>query len=220
MFKTETHLHTKNSSGCGWLFADEMVKKYYEVGYNTIVIADHFNGEDISWEQKVEKTLAGYKHAKQVAEKYNINVLMSVEMEFKKTRPNHYLLYGITEEFLFLNPNIDQMSIEEFSAIAKKNNLFIVQAHPFRNEACYPTPEFVDAIEIYNGNLRHRDHSENSLKIAEENNLKKTAGSDAHRMEDIGRSGIKTNREIKTIYDLIEAIQSGNLEIIYPEDEK
>ena len=39
-------------------------------------------------------------------------------------------------------------------------------------------------------------------------------------MEDIGRSGIETNREIKTIYDLIEAIQSGNLEIIYPEDEK
>ena len=217
MFKTETHIHTKNSSGCGWLFAEEMVKEYYEAGYTTIVITDHFCTENIAWNEKVQKSLAGYYKAEEVSKKYNINVLMSTEMEFDKTKPNHYLLYGITQEFLLANPDIDKMSIEEFSWIAKEKGIFVVQAHPHRNERCYPTPKFVDAIEIYNGNPRHSDYSDKSLKVAEDNNLYKTAGSDAHRKEDIARSGIITDIEIKSIYDLIEAIKDGNVKIIYPE---
>ena len=216
MFKTETHIHTKNSSGCGWLFAEEMVKEYHDAGYSTIVITDHFSIDNVAWEEKVKKSLLGYYKAKEVSEKYNINVLMSTEMEFEKNKPNHYLIYGITEEFLLSNPDVNKMGIEEFSHIAKENNLFIVQAHPHRNKTCYPTPKFVDAIEIYNGNPRHSDYSDKSLKVAEDNNLYKTAGSDAHRKEDIARSGIITDIEIKSIDDLIEAIKNTNVKIIYP----
>lgn len=218
MFKTETHIHTKNSSDCGWLFAEEMVKEYYEAGYSTIVITDHFCTENIAWDEKVKKSLVCYYKAKEISKKDNINVLMSTEMEFDKTKPNHYLLYGITEEFLIANPDINKMSIEEFSYIAKENGLFVVQAHTHRNKRCYPTPQFIDAIEIYNGNPRHSDYSDKSLKVAEDNNLYKIAGSDAHRKEDIARSGIITDIEIKSIDDLIVAIKERNIKIIYHEE--
>lgn len=217
MFKTEMHLHTKESSACSWMYAEEMVKAYYDAGYSTLVITDHFLKGDISWEEKVEKSLLGYYKAKEAAKKYNINILMSTEMAFEKTRPNHYLLLGITEEFLLSNPDISDMSVEEFYPIAKENGILVVQAHPFRDENCYPTADFVDAIEVYNACPRKSDYSHKSLKVAEENNLYKTAGSDTHRLEDVGRGGIMTNTEIKTMDDLIKAIKSQSLEIIYAE---
>lgn len=218
MFKTETHIHTRESSPCGWLRAEEIVKAYYEAGYRTICISDHFGNFDslgnISWQDKITIFLEGYFKAKCAAEKYDINVLMSAEIEFQKNKPNHYLVYGITRDFLNSYPDLSEMGIEEFSKIAKEKGIFIVQAHPFRNGKCYPTPDFVDAIEIYNANPRHQDFSEKSKKVAEENNMCISGGSDMHRPEDIARSGIITEMEIKTSEDLIATIKNRRLKII------
>ena len=220
MFKTETHLHTSESSGCARLSAEEMVKSYYEEGYSTICICDHLKEDhlihwgNISWQEKVNNHLKGYEKAKETALKYNINILLASEIEFKKTAPNHYLLIGVTKEFLLSNPDICEMSIEEFAILAKKNNIFVVQAHPFRDSRCFPTSEFVDAIEVYNSNPRHSDFNEKSFELVEKYDLCITAGSDAHRAEDIARSGILTETEIKTSDDLIEAIKERKIRII------
>ena len=75
-------------------------------------------------------------------------------------------------------------------------------------------PELVDAIEVYNSNPRHEDHSELSEALAREHNLPVSAGSDAHRDEDVARTGIMTEFEIKTAEDFIRAVKSGEIEII------
>lgn len=159
-------------------------------------------------------SLHGYFKAKTAAEKYGMNVIMAAEFEFEKTYPNHYLTLGITREFLDSHPDICRMSIEEFSKIAKENNIFIIQAHPFRDGNNFPTPDFVDAMEILNANPRHEDSSEKAKKTAEDNGLYICGGSDAHRTEDVGRGGIITETEIKTAQDLINAIMSRKIEII------
>ncbi len=220
MYKTETHLHTKEISPCGLLRAAEMVELYHQAGYKTICITDHVKQMyfddmgDIPWKDKVTTLLWGYHKAKHAAKKYGMNVIMSAELLLDGSFPNHYIVYGITKKFLIENPDFCKLSIEEFAKIPKKYGVFIVQAHPYRDEKNYPTPEFVDAFEVYNSNQRHRDHSEESLKTAKENGLYLSAGSDAHRVEDVAGSGLLTEKEIKNAKDLINAIKSGKAKLI------
>lgn len=217
MYKTEPHLHLREVSSCSHLNASEMIKLYCEAGYNTVFVADHFTSiyfdllGDISWQDKITIFLSGYYKAREAGRKEGINVLFAPEFTIET---NHYLGYGVTREFLNMYPDLDKMGIKEFSQIAKKNNIFLVQAHPFRDGKFYPTPEYVDAIEVYNSNIRHDDFSERSYELAKEYGLYMSAGSDAHRIEDVGRSGIMSENEIKTIEDFISLLKSGEAKII------
>ena len=42
MFKTETHLHTSEGSGCARMSAEEMVMAYHNAGFKTLFISNHF----------------------------------------------------------------------------------------------------------------------------------------------------------------------------------
>jgi len=219
MYKTETHLHVSEISPCAKIKASEMVKLYHEAGYNTIFVSDHFKQDffdalgDIPWQDKITVFLSGFYKARTAGKKCGINVLMSAEISFAES-PNHYLVYGITEDFLKAYPDLCKMTAEEFYPIAKRHNVFVVQAHPYRDGICYPTPECTDAIEVYNSNPRHQDFSDKSQKCAKENDLYVISGSDAHRPEDIGKSGIISECEIKSAQDFISFVKNGNIKII------
>lgn len=220
MYKIETHLHTAEVSRCSKLRADEMIRRYHEAGYSTVFVSDHFQPNsidvlgDIPWEEKMAIFLSGYYKAKFEGDKLGVNVLPAVEFTFS----NHYLAYGITKKFLDSYPDIHKKTAAEFSKIAKENGIFVIQAHPYRDGKHRPTPELVDGIEIYNSNPRHEDHSELSEKLAKEHNLYVTAGSDAHRVEDIAGSGLISEWEIKTVDDFIALVKSGKAKIIKKED--
>ena len=49
MFKTETHLHTAEVSSCSKIKAREMIRKYYEAGYSTVFVSDHFQTNSIDY---------------------------------------------------------------------------------------------------------------------------------------------------------------------------
>ena len=154
--------------------------------------------------------------AKAAGEKLGLNILLGAEITFENV-PNDYLLYGIDRDFLDsleAYPDIFSWGIEKFSVFARKHNVFIVQAHPCRDTYCFPTPEFVDGMEILNSSPRHLDHSVKSLEIAKKHKLYMTAGSDSHRSEDVARTGILSECEIKTADDYIACIKSGNAKII------
>lgn len=222
MFKTETHLHTADVSKCGQIKAEKMMQMYHDAGYKTVFVSDHFQGNvmdplgDIPWTEKVTIFLSGYYRAKVAGEKLGMNVLPCAEITFAGA-PNHYLAYGITKAFLDGYPDLNKMTIAEFYPIAKAHNIFLVQAHPYRDGSCTPTPEFADAMEVYNSNPRHADYSDRSEACAREHGLPVTAGSDAHRLEDVALSGILTEKEIKTPEDYIEAVKSGKLQFIKEE---
>ena len=219
MFKTETHIHTQEVSHCGRLGAREIVRKYKEAGYSTIFITDHLQTNtivgfgDIDWKDKVEKFLHGYYVAKDEGDKIGVNVLLGAEIGLVGL-PNHYLAYGITKEFLEKHPNIHTYDIEKFYNVARENWVLIVQAHPYRDGSCFPTPDFIDGVEVYNSNPRHHDFSEKSQALAKEHNLFVIGGSDTHREEDVALSGIETDVEIKSVEEFIELVKSGNVKII------
>ena len=214
MFKTETHLHTAEVSVCGKIAAEELVRRYRDAGYHTVFVTDHFQDNtlnsygDIPWKEKVKLFFKGYELAKEAGENCGVVVLPSAEVRLH-TVPNHYLVYGIDAAFFEKREDILDLSIEDFSAYAKENGACIVQAHPFRDGANSPTPNFVDAIEVYNLNCRHENNTEKAYSLAVENRLPMTAGSDTHREEDIAASGIMTETPIESAEDYIRLLRAN-----------
>ena len=209
MFKTEAHLHTSPVSSCSKLTPTEQVRLFKEAGYDTVIISDHFSphhfkklGEDLTFAQKVDKLCDAYLEAKAEGDRIGLTVLFSVELSFHK---NHYLLYGVTREFLKLREDIFDIDIDELYAHLKAHGITIIQAHSHRAEKCVPHPHHVDGFEI-NFNLRKDNYNERTVKVAKEYNLPLTIGSDAHRPEDVGISATLSEEKIESIEQYLRLV--------------
>ncbi len=219
MFKTETHLHTAEVSRCGKKRAHEMIRAYKEAGYSTVFVSDHFQKNtldtlgNIPWEEKISIFLSGYYHAKYEGDLLGVAVLPAMEICFVDA-PNHYLVYGITKEILSAYPELHTLGIERFAEIAREKDLLVVQAHPHRDGVCYPTPQFVEGMEVYNSNPRHEDESARSEAVAREHGLFMIGGSDAHREEDIALSGVLTEEKIESAAQFIRLARAGECKVI------
>ena len=216
MFKTETHLHVKEASRCSRLYAADMMQLYADAGYDTVFVTDHFMSDyfpterAMSWEEKVDSVYQGYLAAKAAGEALGLTVLFGVEVSLD-TCPNHYLLYGVTREIMLRLPDLFAMTPETLYAFCRANGVTMVQAHPYRDEVCYPTPECVDAVEVNNPNPRHENYDAKAIALAKEWNLPMTSGSDAHRVEDVAGGGVETNEKIETAEDYVRLLRQGAL---------
>lgn len=209
MYKTEAHLHTYPVSSCAQLTPVEQVRLFKEAGYDTVIVSDHFSphhfkklGEHLSFAEKVDKLCDAYLEAKAEGDRIGLTVLFSVELSFHK---NHYLLYGVTREFLKLREDIFDIDIDELYAHLKAHGITIIQAHSHRAEKCVPHPHHVDGFEI-NFNLRKDNYNERTVKVAKEYNLPLTIGSDAHRPEDVGVSATLSEEKIESIEQYLRLV--------------
>lgn len=209
MFKTEAHLHTYPVSSCAQLTPVEQVRLFKEASYDTVIVSDHFSphhfkklGEHLTFAEKVDKLCDAYLEAKAEGDRIGLTVLFSVELSFHK---NHYLLYGVTREFLKLREDIFDIDIDELYAHLKAHGITIIQAHSNRAEKCVPHPHHVDGFEI-NFNLRKDNYNERTVKVAKEYNLPLTIGSDAHRPEDVGVSATLSEEKIESIEQYLRLV--------------
>ncbi len=209
MFKTEAHLHTYPISSCAQLTPVEQVRLFKEAGYDTIIVSDHFSphhfkklGEHLTFAEKVDKLCDAYLEAKAEGDRIGLTVLFSVELSFHK---NHYLLYGVTREFLKLREDIFDIDIDELYAHLKAHGITIIQAHSHRAEKCVPHPHHVDGFEL-NFNLRKDNYNERTLQVAKDYDLPLTIGSDAHRPEDVGVSATLSEEKITSVEQYLELV--------------
>lgn len=217
-YLTELHAHTAETSRCAQAHAETLVALYKAAGYSTVVITDHlspstyeaYEGKNLSWDEKVDIFLAGYRAAVRAAGD-DLTVLLGMELRFaRKGDNNDYLVYGVTEPFLRKNPTLLNMHLSSFSDLAHRNGLLVFQAHPFRNGMHIVNPAHLDGIEIYNACVRHNSRNTIAEKWAQLYSLRGTSGSDFHRDEDAARGGIVTESKIQTNTDLLNTLQSGN----------
>ena len=107
MVKIELHAHSAESSPCGSVAAEEVVKKYKEDGYSALVLTDHYYARlfdkisDLNWKEQLKKYLKGYKTAEKAAQNLNFKIFLGIEIKFND-EPNEYLVYGLNQEFLFI----------------------------------------------------------------------------------------------------------------------
>ncbi len=99
----------------------------------------------------------------------------------------------------------------------------MIAAHPFRgfktfgigqlqmtvDQACRRGVfEFVDAIEVGNGKLSD-DENDMARKVAEKIGLPGTGGSDAHRVDEVGRWVTVFEKDIRTEQELLDELRAG-----------
>lgn len=223
-YKWETHMHTSETSRCGRNTAAEMVAAYHALGYHGVVITDHFlNGNntappDAPWQKRVDIMLKGYKAAKREGDALGLAVLFGLEFAYEG---GDFLTYGLEEAFLRDQPDLADLSIDEFVRRVHAVDGFVAQAHPFR-AAWYMPPnvakrwDIVDAVEVFNGShpAEHRDWDDSALKMAMDYDLPQIAGSDAHSVEYAGTAGITFAEAFVTSGDLIAALHARQNDIL------
>jgi len=201
IYKYDTHVHTAETSPCGKVKAEDVVKLYKNAGFSGIVVTDHYysglfkNSVHVTWKEKMRDYLKGYKIALEEGEKAGLKVILGVELSFTESF-NDYLIYGITEDFLFEEGELYNLTLKEFRKIADKEGFLIYQAHPFRDMMERADPSLLDGVEVYNGHPYHMNRNDLALEFAKSNNLKMISGSDFHMTEALGRGGILTDAEV------------------------
>lgn len=216
-YKTETHLHTKESSYCGTVPAVEIIKIYLERGYKTIFVTPHYHEPYLkrisdNLDERIDYLLTGFKIAKEAGDKVGINVLLGIEIGLKETKSD-YLVYGITEEFLRTHSGFYDLSLDALIKLCQEHGFLIVQAHPFRDGMQLAPLKYQLPIEVFNGRHYLNARNEQAQSYAKEHNLIGISGTDFHQLEDIP-GGIITETKIKTAQDFINLVNSRNFTII------
>lgn len=151
-------------------------------------------------------SIEGYRQLK----KSGINnddflIIPGIEISYPQ---GHILILDITEE-----PSKLIMTTEEVIDFAREQGGLIIIAHPYRFNGLRDIAENFpgDAIEILNPTASNEENRSAKL-LAQSRNLPGIAGSDAHRIEDIGRvsNNIQASNEVG---DITKAIKEGKVEI-------
>ena len=216
-YKTELHAHSTTVSPCASVTPEELVARYTESGYASLVLTEHYCDYVIdpageTWEEKIEHYLSGYRALKRAAEG-RLHILLGCELRFLGSK-NDYLVLGMDEEFLLAHPDLHHMTPAEFSVFAREHGLIFIQAHPYRRGMDRIDPSLLSGMEVFNGHPDHNSHNPEALKTAREYGLIPTSGSDYHFPPATPAGGILTDKPICSVAELMAVLRSGNYTLI------
>lgn len=216
-YKTELHAHSATVSPCATVSPEELVARYTEAGYTTLVLTEHYCDYVIdpageTWEEKAEHYLSGYRTLRRVANG-RLNVLLGCELRFLGSS-NDYLVLGMDENFLQKHPDLHHMTPESFSVFAREHGLLFIQAHPYRRGMDRIDPALLDGMEVFNGHPDHNSHNPDALKTAQDHGLIRTSGSDYHFPSATPAGGILTDAPIQSVSELMAVLRSGGYTLI------
>lgn len=217
----DTHIHTKEASSCSRVWAADIVKRYKELGYNGLVITDHFSASQFkrhgsTYEEQVQTYLSGYRAAKEFEDE-NFHIILGMELRFLEN-DNDYLVYGFDEDFVINNDLTQYNDPEEFRSVIEENNLIMFQAHPFRIGMTVVDPELLDGVEVYNGHGDHDSRNDIAYKWAEKHGLRKLSGSDFHGNLSLEPGGVYFEEYLTDSKQVADALRNSKYTLkIYTE---
>jgi len=189
MLKLDLHVHTKYSND-GFESISKLVKRAKQIGLDGFAITDH-------------NTIAGLKEAKEIAKKENFLIIPGLEV---KSKQGDIIALGIEK-------NIPKnLSAEETIHRIHKLGGIAIAAHPFgklyhRNSVDVLAINLpFDAVEAINS----RCYSAN--KLAQKIKKPKTAGSDAHILDELGSAYTLVNAKPNT-KSILKAIKAGKTKV-------
>ena len=149
------------------------------------------------------------------AAKDGFTVLLGMELRHHATA-NDYLIYGMTEEFIYSAGNLLLKGARDMRKFCDENGFLLFQAHPFRPFITRCNPVYLDGVEVYNGKtpLKENQKAENWAK---NHNKIMVSGSDFHTEKHLARGGIITEKAIKSNNDLVQILKKGEFSLVKTE---
>ena len=203
--RIDLHNHTSPLSACSYLDPRELVTEARRLKLDGICLTEH----QVMWEPAEVERLAG---------EGGIRVFRGNEYT---TNQGDVLVFGFYKDIK------DLMLIHELREEVQKAGGFMIAAHPFRGfktfgigqlqmtveQACKRKVfDHVDAIEVLNGKLS-ADENEMARKVAEKLGLSGTAGSDAHRVDEIATAVTIFDDDIRDEDQLVAALHAGRFRV-------
>ncbi len=191
-YRIELHAHTSGASLCSQISPEIMANKYAELGYDGIVITNHFIYHDKTDKKEyIDKYLNDYELTKNYGEKLGLTVLLGAEIRFTEN-VNDYLLYGVDTDMLYYIYDLLPYGVENFRREFKSEKSIFLQAHPFRDNMTAVDGKLLDGVEVFNMHPGHNSRIGLASRYAMENKLDIiTAGTDYHNP---GRDGLAALR--------------------------
>lgn len=199
--RIDLHIHTTPLSACSHLGLSELIIEAKRLKLDGICLTEH-------------QALWTPEAAAKLAEEGGIKVFRGNEFT---TNQGDILVFGFDKDIKEL------LTIQGLREKVKEIDGFMIAAHPFRGfktfgigqlqmtveQACKRKVfEFVDAIEIGNGKLSD-DENDMARKVAEKLGLPGTGGSDAHRVDEVGKWLTIFENDIQNEQELLEELRSG-----------
>jgi predicted metal-dependent phosphoesterase TrpH len=226
MYKIETHMHTKYSSGCGQLNEKELVEGYLAAGYAAVTVTDHYNRYNIldkgACKDYVKRFLDGYYRVKEEGERHGLRVYKGAEIRFDGS-DNDYLLLNYRDELLKDPESFFTMGLEKFAPIYRADGALLIQAHPNRAGCSEADHRFLDGVEVLNMHPGHMHHNNNrkTLEYAQRwPELIRISGSDCHQTHHMAQGGIIASWLPENEAELVKLLRSKNYELIGSFDRK
>jgi len=202
----DLHVHTNKYSKCSSLAPGQAISLAKERGLDGICLVEH----NAIWRPE---------EIRQLAEEYNYLVLRGMEVE---TGYGHILVFGLDSY------HREMGDIAKLRTMVEQEKGIMIAAHPFRTPV-YPQGGYgnweltlplelglkrrlfslVDGIEVFNSRSKAKE-SLLSLKISKSLALKTAAGSDAHKLSEVGTSVTVFNSIIRNEEDFLLALSRDN----------
>ncbi len=221
-YKYEIHMHDKEVSKCGQSAGSSYIDKAKREGFAGFVITNHFYrgntaiDRSLAWADFVDAYRQDYEALKAEAASQDMDVLFGIEDTYDDE--HHMLIYGISPDLWAATPEYPSMTLAEIYNFVHSNGGIMVYAHPFENtsdagRAGYPDMRYADAIEVYNAGVSD-ESNRLAREYAEANNLRMTAGSDAHTISSFGNGAMEFTRRLYTMDNFITDLLAGQYTLI------
>lgn len=223
----ETHLHTCQGSACGRSTGREHARFYKDIGYQGIIVTDHFFGGNSAvprtgtWRERIEQFCSGYEDALAEGQRIGLDVFFGWEQGNRgeqwdeNSDGDEYLIYGLTKQWLLQHPEMEHWTRRQQFENVHRFGGCVIQAHPFRDR--YYINQvllgrgYCDGIEAANaGNAAYNDAY--AMHYAKEYGLFTMAGSDNHRSGEGGMTadrlmGVWLETPLKDITDWVRIVR-------------
>jgi hypothetical protein len=206
MMRIDLHTHTSPRSACSYLDPHDLIQEAQRLNLDGICLTEH----QVTW---------SIQEVKKLAQQSDIKIFRGNEFT---TNQGDILVFGFYDDIKEL------MIVQELREKVNAAGGFMIAAHPFRgfktfgisqlqmtvDQACKrKVLEFIDAIEVGNGKLSP-DENDMARKVSEKLGLPGTGGSDAHRIDEVGKWLTFFERDIQDENQLVEELHAGRFRAV------
>jgi len=203
--RIDLHIHTRPRSSCSAIDPSALLEEARRAGLDGVCLTEHQN----RWSPE---------EIQELMEDHGIRVFQGNEIT---TNQGDILVFGYEKDVKGVVPIQDLR--KEVEAVGG----LMIAAHPFRGfllfgisqlqldveQACKRAVfQHVDGLEIHNCKVTDPEN-DMARRVAERLGLRGVAGSDAHRLDEVGKCVTLFEREIRTERELIEEIRAGGFAV-------